>query len=157
VPQFDTAFFLPQLAWFAAIFLALYFAVVRPTLPKVGKVIDAREHQVRSDLDAAEGAQSTAAAMRSQYDEGMAAARTAAQAEVAKARAEAARAVEARMKALSEQLDAQATEAAARLDAARAQARANLAETTAALTADAVERLTGLQVAPAEVAAALPR
>ena len=56
MPQFDPASFVSQLFWFGVIFTLLYFAVVRPTLPKVGKVIDAREAQVGGDLDRAEAA-----------------------------------------------------------------------------------------------------
>lgn len=155
MPQFDVANFLPQLAWLALVFAVLYFFVVRPTLPKVGRVIDQREALVAKDLDVAEAAKGEAETIRARYDEGMAAAREAAQAEVARAKAEAARGVEGRMKDVNARLDAQGDEAAAKLAAARDAARASLAATTAALTADAVTRLTGLEVPPAEVEAVL--
>ncbi len=155
MPQFEPGFWLPQLAWLAAIFAVLYFAVVRPTLPKVGRVIDERERRVTSDLGAAETAKHEADAIRQRYDEGMARARETAQGEVAKAHAEAARAVEARMKELGAVLDAKADAAAAQLDTARAAARAKLAATTATLTGEAVTRLTGLELPPAEIEAAL--
>ena len=58
MPQFDSATWLPQLAWLAAIFAVLYFVVIRPTLPKVGRVIDERESRVAADLDAAVAASS---------------------------------------------------------------------------------------------------
>ncbi len=155
MPQFDPANFLPQLAWLAVIFAVLYFAIVRPTLPKVGRVIDEREQRVSSDLDAAEVAKTEADAIRTRYDAGMATAREAAQAEVAAARAKASQAIETRMKALAATLDARSDEAAVRIAAARSAAEAKLAATTADLTGEAVARLTGLTVSPAEIDAAL--
>jgi F-type H+-transporting ATPase subunit b len=155
VPQFDSATWLPQLVWLAAIFAVLYFAVIRPTLPKVGRVIDEREGRVAGDLDAAEAAKAEADAIRTRYDDGMAEAREAAQARVAAAQAEAGQAAEARMQALAATLDAQAGDAAARLGAARDAARATLAATTIELTGEAVQRLTGLALPAAEIAAVL--
>ncbi|WP_426165312.1 hypothetical protein [Sandarakinorhabdus sp. DWP1-3-1] len=155
MPQFLPANFLPQLVWLAVIFAVLYFAVIRPTLPKVGRVIDEREGRVAGDLDAAESAKTEADSIRLRYDEGMDAARKAAQAQVASAHEEAARATEARMKDLAAVLDGKAAEAATRLETARDAARATLATTTADLTAEAVTRLTGLQLPKADIEAAL--
>ncbi len=155
MPQFDPANFIPQLVWLAAIFAVLYFFVVRPTLPKVGRVIDAREGKVAGDLDAAESAKGEADAIRTRYDEGMDAARKAAQAEVAAAREAAARASETRLKSLAGVLDGKATEAAERLAGARASAKASLTATAAELTGEAVQRLAGIDVPRAEIEAAL--
>ena len=155
MPQFDSATWLPQLAWLAAIFAVLYFAVIRPTLPKVGRVIDEREGRVAADLDAAVVAKTEADAIRTRYDTGMATARDAAQARVAAAQVEAAGAAETRLKALAAVLDGQAADAAVRLDIARDAARATLAATTTELTGEAVTRLTGMSLPPAAIEAVL--
>ena len=155
MPQFDTAYFLPQLVWLAVIFTTLYFAVVRPTLPKVGRIIDERESRVAGDLDAAEAAKSEADAIRTRYDDGMAAAREAAQAQVGTARDDAGKAAELRLKELATVLDGKAAEAGVRLTTARAAAQSKLAATTADLTAEAVQRLVGIDVPMAEIKAAL--
>jgi len=155
VPQFESADWLSQLVWLAAIFAVLYFAVVRPTLPKVGRVIDEREGRVAGDLDAAEAARAQANVIRTRYDDGMSAARDAAQARVAAAQVDAGKAAETRLKALADDLDAKAIQAAVRLAAARDTARASLATTTTELTAEAVTRLTGLTLPLAEIDAAL--
>lgn len=155
MPQFDPANFLPQLAWLAAIFAVLYFVVVRPTLPKVGRVIDQREGIVSADLTAAEAAKHEADAIRQRYDEGMAKAREAAQASVAEARATSAKAVEGQLQELALRLDAQNADAVARVDAARTAACQSLDSDAAMLTADVVNRLTGIAVDPAEAGAAL--
>lgn len=155
MPQFDPANFLSQMVWLAAIFAVLYFAIVRPTLPKVGKMIDERESRVAGDLDAAELAKGEADAIRARYDEGMVAARETAQAQVAASQVEAARRSEVRMAELAGVLDAKADDAASRLAGARAAARAALAATTTELTGDAVARLIGLELPAADIEAAL--
>ena len=143
------------MAWLAAIFAVLYFAVIRPTLPKVGRVIDEREGRVASDLDAAEAAKGEADAIRKRYDTGMAAARDAAQVRVAAAQTQAVSAAEVRLKDLAAVLDGKAADAAGRLNGARDVARATLAATTTELTGEAVTRLTGLTLPAAEIEAAL--
>ncbi len=157
MPQFDTANFASQMFWFGIIFAVLYFAVVRPTLPKVGKVLDDRETRVAGDLDRAEAAKGSADSIHVAHETAMKAARDAAQAEVGAARDAAAKAAEVRLKDLAARLDADADAAAARLEAARTAARTALAGTVADLTSEAVTRLAGIDVAPAEVAAALER
>jgi F-type H+-transporting ATPase subunit b len=155
VPQFDPASFASQLFWFGVFFALLYFAVVRPTLPKVGKIIDARETQVAGDLDRAEAAKGAAETLRHDHEAAMKAARDTAQAAVAAARDAAAKAADVRMKALKARLDADADDAAAALDLARASARAGLEAVVTELTSEAVAKLVGIEVTPADVSAAL--
>lgn len=157
MPQFEPANFLPQLVWLGLIFAVLYFLVVRPTLPKVGRVIDQREANIAADLGAAESAKGEADAIRHAYDTAMADARAKAQASVGEARTAAARAVEERMRGLASKLDAAQAEAGDRIEAARATARGQLEATAAEMTGALVERLTGVKVDPAEAAAALAR
>ena len=155
MPQFDPASFVSQLFWFGVIFTLLYFVVVRPTLPKVGKVIDARETQVAGDLDRAEAAKGAADTLRADHETAMKAARDAAQAAVAQARESAAKASDAQLKALAARLDADADAAAASLELALGSARAGLQSTVAELTSEAVAKLTGIEITPADVSAAM--
>lgn len=157
MPQFDPANFASQLFWFGVIFAVLYFAVVRPTLPKVGKVLDARETQVAGDLDRAEQAKGAADGIRSAHEAEMKAAFDQAQAKVNAAREAAAKASEARLKELNTRLEADADAAAARLDTARAAARDALATTVVDLTSDAVGKLAGISITPADVSAVLAK
>lgn len=155
MPQFAPDAFLPQLFWLAVIFATLYFAVVRPTLPKVGRVIEARESQVAADLNAAEAAKGEADGIRTRYDDGMEAARKDAQARVAAARDAAARASDARLNAAGAELDGRIEAALGQIAATRADAAAALAASAAALTAEAVARVAGLEVTAEEAATAL--
>ncbi len=157
MPQFLPANFLPQLFWLGLIFAVLYFLVVRPTLPKVGKVIDERESRVSADIGAADAAKGEADAIRQAYDAAMAKARADAQAAVGDARTQAARAVEERLKTLGATLDAKQAEANARIEAVRSAAKAELEASAAQMTSELVEKLTGVKVKAADAAAALAR
>lgn len=98
MPQFQAANFVPQLAWLTIFFVILYFGIVRATLPRIGRVVDGREAQVKGDLDRAESAKGEADHVREAYEASMARARSEAQASVAHAGAEAARTTEARLR-----------------------------------------------------------
>ena len=155
MPQFDPASFVSQLFWFGVIFTLLYFAVIRPTLPKVGKVIEARETQVAADLDRAEAAKGAADTLRADHEAAMKTARDAAQLAVAQASDAAAKAADAQLQALNVRLESDADDAAASLNLALGSARAGLETTVAELTSAAVAKLIGIEITPADVSAAL--
>jgi len=153
MPQFEFSTFLSQMVWLAIFFAVLYFGVVRLTLPKVGRVIEAREDQVSGDLSAAQGAKAESDRMAADYDAGVAAAQDAARARVAEARAAAALSIEAKLKASNAAIEAKSGAAQAELDAARSSALGEIEGVAASIAADIVERLTGER--PAETVAAV--
>jgi F-type H+-transporting ATPase subunit b len=67
MPQFHLDNFVPQLAWLAIFFAILYFGIVRLTLPKLGKTLDAREDRISGDLSTAERAKGEADALSASY------------------------------------------------------------------------------------------
>jgi ethanolamine ammonia-lyase small subunit len=79
----------------------------------------------------------------------------AAQAAVVQARETAAKASDAQLKALGARLDADAEAAAASLELALGSARAGLETTVAELTSEAVAKLVGIEITPADVSAAI--
>src|SRR3954453_5655637 len=99
MPQFELANFTPQLVWLALFFAILYFGVVSLTLPKLGRVMTAREDQVTGDLSTAEAAKAEADRMAADYDAGVAAAQDSARAKLGEARAAAVTALESRLAA----------------------------------------------------------
>lgn len=153
MPQFEFSTFLPQMVWLAIFFAVLYFGVVRLTLPKVGRVIEAREDQVSGDLSAAQGAKAESDRMAADYDAGIAAAQDAARARVTEARAAATQAIEAKLKVANAAVEAKSAKAQAELDAARSSALAEVESVAADAAADIVERLTGKR--PADPVAAV--
>lgn len=154
MPQFNFANFLPQMVWLAIFFVILYFGIVRFTLPKVGRVIQAREDQVEGDVTAAERAKHEADRMAAAHDAGVAAAQDAARARLVEARVAAASGLEERLKASKAALDATAATAQGSLDAARDAAFLQIENVAADAAADIVERLTGRRPAVADAARA---
>lgn len=143
MPQFELDNFLPQLFWLAIFFAILYFAVIRPTLPKLGRVIDAREAQVVGDLDIAERVKAEADGMQADYDAGVAMAHADARAQIGAAQAASARHLEARLAESSAMIEAKTAEADARIAMARSAAMSQIEDVATDVAADIVERLTG--------------
>ena len=143
MPQFDPANFAPQLAWLAIIFAILYFGIVRLTVPKVGRVVEARAAQVGGDLLAAEAAKLTADEIGASNARELTAAREAAQASVAKSRAESAKVIETRLKAIDAQLADKMHAAEAEVATARDNARGEIETLAKSLADEIVARLLG--------------
>ena len=158
MPQFDFGHvFWPQLAWLGVIFAVLYFGVVRMTLPKLGKVMDAREQSIAGDLAAAKAAKETADTIDAQYHADMNASREQARGAIAAAKAAAAKSTEAKLAEAGVKADAALAEAEARIAKAVAKAEGALADAAAESAQAIVTKLTGvepkLDAAKASVAA----
>jgi len=154
MPQFELANFVPQMTWLVLAFAILYFGIVRATLPRLSRTIDARENQVTGDIAAAEKAKQNADAMQAEYDSGVAAAQDAARGKLVEVRAAAGKAAEARLAAANEALSAKADAAAASLAAARSKALAEIEGVAADAASDIVEKLIGTRPAAADAAKA---
>lgn len=155
MPQFDFAHvFWPQLAWLAVFFSVLYFGIVRATLPKLGRVMEARDNQVTGDLATAERAKAAADKFASDYDAGIVAAQESARAHLLAARGSAAASVEATLASANATLDAKAAAASAALDTAKAGALAEIESVAAEAASEIVEKLTGTRPPAVDTAAA---
>lgn len=154
MPQFELANFLPQLVWLAVFFAILYFGVVRLTLPRLGKVMTAREDQVTGDLDVAGRAKDEADRMQADYDASVAEAQVNARARLGEAQRTVAQRLEAKLAESKAALDAGFAEAQASLEAARAGAMTEIESVAADAAGDIVEKLTGTRPAPTETAGA---
>lgn len=143
MPQFDFAnVFVPQVVWLA-FFFAILYGVVLITLPKLGRVMQARDDQVTGDLDTAGRAKAEADRMQADYDAGVAAAQEAARARLIEARSKAAAALEGRLAQSNAELDARGKAAEAALETARSSAMGEIEAVAADVAADIVEKLTG--------------
>jgi len=132
-----------QLFWLSVFFAILYFGVVRMTLPKLGRTIDAREGKIAGDLSSAERAKAEGDNLAATYQAGIDAAHKAARAASADAKAKASASVEKALAAGNAVLAERAAQAEAALDAARARALVEIEQVSAGAAADIVERLTG--------------
>lgn len=155
MPQFEfSTVFWPQLIWLAIFFAVLYFGIIQRTLPKLGRVMTARENQMTDDLATAEKAQAQATQLGLDYDAGVAAAHEAARAQLNAARAASATSIEAKLAAANAEIDARAASAQASLDVARGNALAEIEAVAADAAAAIVEKLTGTRPAAGDAAAA---
>ena len=156
MPQFDFGnVFWPQIAWLGVIFMVLYFGVVRLTLPKLGKVMDAREASIAGDLAAAKAAKDGADAVDEAYHAAMAKSRDTARSAIAEAKTAAAKATEARLAEAGIKSDAALAAAEDRIAKAVAKAEGTLADAAAENARAIVAKLTGAEPALAAAKAAI--
>lgn len=151
MPQFDVTNFIPQLAWLTLFFAILYFGIVRATLPRIGRVVDGREAQVKGDIAQAESAKIEADKIREAYQATMAEARRNAQLAVAEAQSSAMLATEKKLHDADAVIHQRLTEAEAALVASRAAVAAEMENVAAEAAADIVALLGGKR--PTEKAA----
>ncbi len=154
MPQFNLANFVPQLAWLAVFFAILYFGIVKLTLPKLGKVMNEREHKVGADIAGAEQAKQQADEIARQYEASIAEAQANARSAVSAAKAEVSRSVEKRLSALAATLGERQQQAEAELAEARSKAMAEIETVAAEAAAEIVTLRTGKRPAETETVAA---
>lgn len=148
MPQFDFAnVFIPQLFWLAIFFVILYFGVVRATLPKLGKVMDARESTIAGDLAAARATKDSADALAEEVRVESERHRESARGTIAAAKDAAAAAAAARLAAADQTIAARLADAHARIAGARDEARGSIREVAAESAQAIVTKLTGAQPA----------
>ena len=151
MPQFDLANFIPQLAWLTLFFAILYFGIVRATLPRIGRVVDGREAQVKGDIAQAESAKTEADKVREAYQATMAEARRNAQLAVSEAQSSAMLATEKKLHDADAVIQQRLTEAETALAASRTAVAAEMENVAAEAAADIVALLGGKR--PTEKAA----
>jgi F-type H+-transporting ATPase subunit b len=154
MPQFHLENFVPQLAWLAIFFAILYFGIVRLTLPKLGKTLDAREDRIAGDLSTAERAKGEADALSASYAAGIEDAHKTARAAIAEAKARAMASVEKTVAAANSVIAEKAAVADTSLADARSRAMTEIEAVAADAASDIVERLTGRRPDAALVAGA---
>ncbi len=155
MPQFDFAnVFWPQLAWLAVIFSVLFFGVVLPTLPKLGRVVDARENKITGDIDAAEIAKGKSDDLATAYEIAHAKAQDDARSALNDAKNAAAASVEKQLATANAKIDDKMATAQAELSVARGKALAEIESIAAESAADIVEKLSGTRPVAASAKAA---
>jgi F-type H+-transporting ATPase subunit b len=155
MPQFDFAHvFWPQLFWLAIVFSILFFGVVLPTLPKLGRAISAREDQVAGDLSTAETAKADADSVGQSNALHLDAARDTARTHLAQAKAKAAKSVEKKLATATAKLDEKSTIAQTELAKSRKKAMGQVESIAAESASLIVEKLTGKKPTSAAVAKA---
>ncbi len=153
MPQLDfgNPMVISQVVWLAIIFLALYLLLAKWALPEVATVLANREASIRSDLDAAHGAQARANEAVREVTDATAKARAEAQAAINKAAEEAKKEAAARAEQLNARLEEQLRTSESRIAAARASAMGALRQVATDTALTMVGRLSGLNADHAAV------
>ena len=141
-PPFQKDTFASQLLWLALFFVALYFLASRLALPRVGSILEERRSRIAGDFAEASRMKDEADAAIAAYEDGLADARSRAQALAAETRDKLNREAEVERQALEESLKARLAAADQAIAATKAAAMANvhaIAEDTAiAIVAQAI-------------------
>jgi F-type H+-transporting ATPase subunit b len=140
-PPFDASTFASQLFWFAVTFGALYWALSRYVLPKVGAVLAQRAATVKGDLDAAAIQSAAAEDARAAMEKATAKARADARAMVDRARADMTAKLAAEQEEAEARLSTRIRAAEAKVDAERQRAMAETPAMADALAREIVDKL----------------
>ncbi|MDZ7628098.1 MAG: hypothetical protein U5J99_06780 [Parvularculaceae bacterium] len=157
LPQMDVSTFPSQIFWLAVTFGALYIAMSRFVLPRLGAAIEERRDRIADDLDRAAESKRMAEEAEAAYHRSLADARAKSQAIAAETRDEVNAEIAALQKEAEASLSARAGAAEAKIAEMKGAAAAKVREAAADTTRAIVEAL--IQETPAEAAveAALSR
>lgn len=155
MPQLDTGDFAPQLVWLAITFVALYVLMSRVALPRIATVIESRRDRVASDLDTAARLRGETDEVIAAYEAELAAARNKSHAIAAQAREKVASEAAAERAEVEAEIAARTAQAEQRISAARAAAMAEIGTTAQEAAAEIVTALVGVVPTGREVAAAV--
>ena len=143
MPQFNPAFFAPQLFWLAVTFITLYILMAKVALPKIGAVLDERQRKIDDNLDKAAQLKAEAEAAVAAYEQALAESRANAHAVIKETADRLAHQAEERHRALAANLAEQIKAGEERITAAKTAALAGVREAAVDLAGAVVNRLVG--------------
>ena len=143
MPQLEMGDYAPQIFWLVVTFIALMVIMWSVGLPRIRRVIEAREAKISGDLAEAESARDKAQDALKAYEAALADARSKAHGVLAETQAKLAAEAEALRTELDADLAARAAEAEARIQETRAAALASLRDVAGEVARAATERLVG--------------
>ena len=155
MPQFDPTTFSTQIFWLVLTFLALYLVLWKVVLPRISNVLEQRQEKIEDDLGRAEKLKSEAEEVLADYKKSLDEARATAQADLKAAADEMAAVAAERQASFNAELAAKTNEAEARIAKAQEEALGNLKSVAVEAASDATARLIGVELAEAEVQAAV--
>lgn len=154
-PPFNAATFASQLVWLAITFVFLYVMMSKIALPRVGRIIEARQNKIAGDLAEAEKLKLQSSEAIAAYEKALADARARAQAIANETRDRQAGEAEATRKRLEGELNVKLASAEASIAATKKAAMANVRGIAADATKAIIERLIGSLPADAAVEVAV--
>lgn len=145
MPQLDMASYAPQLFWLVVTFVVLLVLMWGVGLPRVRRVLEARQQRITGDLEQAEKLRADAEDALKAYEAALAEARSKAHAVLAETQAKLAEDAAQQRAKLDAELAEKAADAEGRIRQAREQALANVREVAAGVAQAATARLIGVE------------
>ncbi|MBT3238586.1 MAG: F0F1 ATP synthase subunit B' [Rhodospirillaceae bacterium] len=155
LPQLDIATFTPQLVWLAITFVVLYLLMSRIALPRIGQVIEERQHRIEDNLAKAETLRADAAEAEASYEAALAKARADAHSVMVEVHDQVASEAAAKLADLSAKLDDNLKQAEDRLVQEKEKALESLGEIATEVTRALTEQLTGGDVSDKDISKAV--
>ena len=155
MPQLDTSKFSPQLIWLAISFGVLSVLMWKMALPRVGQVLEERQHKIDGNLNKARSLKAEAEAAAEAYEKVLAKARGEAQDALREAGERLAATAAERNAELGGRLDGQINAAEERIAGAKAKAVAEIGGVAAEVAKSAAEKLAGKKLTKKTVTAAV--
>lgn len=155
LPQLDAKTFPSQIFWLIVSFLALYWLLSRKALPRVGDILEARQARISADLDRAAQLRHEAEEALRKHEAVVAEAQARAAAQIKETQDRLAAEAAKRQAEVDADLNAKLAEAESRIGAAKDKALAEIQSVAAEVASSAVRRLAGIEVAAADVQAAV--
>jgi len=155
MPQLDFSTFPSQIFWLFVSFAVLYLIMATLIVPRLERIVTARQGRVDGDLERASRLQSEAEAIMQAYEKALADARAQAQASMKATLDRLNQVASERQSQATAQLTRRLEEAERRIAAEKTQALASLPQIAAEVAASAVSRLAGKEIAGATVAQAV--
>ena len=147
--------FFSQLFWLALVFGFIFFVIGRGMLPKIQGTVELRDAKIAEDLERAQAARAEAEETEAAWRARMDAARAEAARLAQEAKQASAQETEKRVKAAADKINLKVETSEAKIREAMSSARAEIEAVAAEATQEMVARLTGINVAPQEAAAAV--
>lgn len=157
MPQLDISTFVPQIFWLAVSFVILYVLMSRVALPRMTAILEMRAGRIEGDLKEARRLKAEADAAVAAYEQSLASARAAAQAEIAGTNARITAEQDRRRQEIEASLSAQAATAEARIRAIRDAAMSDLQIVAADVARTMASKLTGTDIGTEAAAKAVAR
>ena len=154
-PPFDPSHYPSQILWLAIIFGLFYLFLKRVALPRVGSILEVRRERITHDLDQAAKMKEEADSAIAAYEQELAEARAKANSIGQDARDAAKAEAEAKRKEVESGLDKKLADAEAQIERIKSSALAEVGNIATDTASAIVERLIGLKVDKATVAAAV--
>jgi len=155
MPQFNPAFFAPQLFWLALTFITLYILMAKVALPRIGAVLDERQRKIDDNLDRAAQLKAEAEAAVAAYEKALGESRAHAHAVIKEAADRLAIQSEQRNRETAARLADQIKAGEGRILAAKQAALVGIRDVALDVAAAAFARLTGLTADQGKLDAAI--